>query len=194
MRFPFVLHPAVTRFLQRSPVRLAGWVVTMAFVAGCYSVEQSTVERGYRWIRRGRIDQAITTFEYALRKYPDSVMAQTGLGDACLEAGRNREAVEAYSRALDLLKTSRPPSKNYGEAEVVGNSLVSYQNQGLIFPFGLTAYLHLRRGLAHQGVASSQAEVDRVATLQSAASDYDAALRIAPGYTVAREAREALPK
>lgn len=181
-------------FLQWKNVRAGIGLGMIWLMAGCYSVEQSTVERGYRWVRRGETDRAISTFQYAVRKFPDSVMAHVGLGDALFEAGKDQEAIEAYTAALARLESSPPTSRKSGEVEIVGNPLVSYQNQGLHFPHGLRAYLFLRRGSASQAAARTASSADRTAALQRAAADYETALEIAPNYTAASDARKNLPK
>lgn len=149
------------------------------------------VERGYRWIHRGQTDRAVTTFDGTIRKYPQSVLACTGLADALFEAERNRDAIDAYSRALALFESVRPESKKDGEGEVVGHRAHSYQNQGLRFPFGLEAYLYLRRGGAYHALAKSASGFDATG-FRNAASDYDRALELSPGYKAAREARDRL--
>lgn len=151
------------------------------------------VERGYRWIRRGQTDKAVATFDFTIRKYPQSVLACAGLADAMFEAERDREAIDAYSRAIALLEGGGPESTKNGDGEVVGHRTLSYQNQGLRFPFGLEAYLYLRRGEAYHARAKSASGFDAV-SFRKAVSDYDRALELSPGYTAAREARDRLQR
>jgi len=127
--------------------------IGVGLTAGCYSVEQSNAERGFRWIRRGETDKAISTFSHTVRKYPESVLGYTGLGDALFDAQRDRAAIEAYTRAIALLEIAKPESVRRDSAEIVGGRLLSYQNQGLRFPFGLEPYLYLRRGKAYDALA-----------------------------------------
>lgn len=166
-------------------------VLIVCLVSGCYSVEQSMVERGYRWIGRGQTEKAVATFGGTIRKYPQSVLAITGLADALFEAERDREAIDAYGRAIALLESARPESTRSGEGEVVGHRTLSYQNQGLRFPFGLEAYLYLRRGGAYHALAKSASGPD-TPSFRNAVSDYDRALELSPAYTAAREARDRL--
>jgi tetratricopeptide (TPR) repeat protein len=174
-------------------IPIASCVLILCLMSGCYSVEQSMVERGYRWIRRGQTDKAVATFDGTIRKYPQSVMACTGLADALFEAERARDAIDAYSRAIALLESVRPESAKSGDAEVVGHRALSYQNQGLRFPFGLEAYLYLRRGGAYHALAKSASGLD-ADSFSKAVSDYDRALELSPGYTAAREARDRLKR
>jgi len=162
-------------------------------MGGCYSVSQSMVERGYRWIRRGETDKALSTFDTTIKKYPKNVLAYTGRADALFEARRDREAITSYSHAIALLEEAKPKSvvETRGDAEVIGARFLSYQNQGLAFPFGLEPYLYLRRGGAYHGLAITSSGVVRD-SFAKALADYDRAIALAPGYAVAREARTRL--
>ncbi len=174
-------------------ILLVAGSLLMTCLAGCYSVEQSEVERGYRWIHRGKTDKALATFDSAIRKYPAGLLAHVGRADALFEAGRDQEAVTAYSDAIDLLKDRRPESVIHGESETIGHRTLSYQNQGLRFPFGLEPYLYLRRGGAYHSLAISISSSGNE-NLRKAVSDYDRALALAPDYQVAQEERSRLQK
>ena len=174
-------------------IPIASFALIVCMMSGCYSIEQSSVERGYRWIRRGQTDKAVATFNATIREYPQSVLAFTGLADALFEAKKDRDAIEAYTRAIALIESSKPETIKSGDAEVVGHRALSYQNQGLRFPFGLRAYLYLRRGGAFHALSESTADM-KAANLQYALSDYDKALQLSPGYIAAREARDRLKK
>ncbi len=166
-------------------------ILGVGLIAGCYSVEQSNVERGYRWIRRGQTDKAVTTFRDNVHKYPESVLGYTGLGDALFEAKKDQDALDAYNRALALFEIARPESVSRDNAEIVGNRPLSYQNQGLRFPFGLEAYLYLRRGMVYHELAKTSTGPEQ-RFFRLATADYDRALTLAPGYTAAKEARDRL--
>ena len=168
-------------------------VAGVGLTAGCYSIEQSNVERGYRWIRRGQTDKAISTFSHTVSKYPDSLLGYAGLGDALFEARKNRDAIDAYSRAIAILEVAKPKSVKRDTAEIIGNRPLSYQNQGLRFPFGLEAYLYLRRGMVYHALVESAAGSDQ-RFFRLATADYDRALTLAPGYTAAKEAQDHLQK
>lgn len=163
---------------------------------GCnpfYSVEQSGVERGYRWIHRGETDKAIATFETTIQRYPQSVLAHLGLADALFEKRKDREAVDSYTRAMFLLEKARPKSEGgtSGENEVVGKRFFSYQNQGLKFPYGLKAYLYLRRGGAFEGLATCESRLNRE-YFTKAIADYDKAIELASKYEEAINQRNRL--
>lgn len=176
--------------------RLVTILLIVVTLTGCnpfYSVEQSNIERGYRWLRRGENEKAIATFNHTIQNYPQSVLAHTGLADALFEARKDIEAVNSYNTAIDLLKKNVSISKNKppGEAEIVGKRFFSYQNQGLDFPHGLEAYLYLRRGTALRELAHSDASHSQ--ELRSKAmNDYDHVLSIAPNYEKAIEQRNKL--
>lgn len=172
-------------------------ICTLAIaLAGCnpfYSVEQSNIERGYRWVHRGEMDKAIATFEMTIQKYPQSVLAHLGLADALFEARKDREAVDSYTHAMSLLEKTRPKSDGGepGETEVIGERFFSYQNQGLKFPHGLKAYLYLRRGNAFESLATRDFRLNRE-YFSKAIADYDKAIELAPKYEEAKKQRNRL--
>ena len=167
-------------------------------IVGCnpiYSVEQSMVERGYRWIYRGESGQAIDTFDMAIQKYPQSVLAHLGRADAFFQAQKDLEAVDSYTQAMSLLEKARPKSTSegavQGEPEVIGGRFFSYQNQGLKFPHGLKAYLHLHRGAAFESLAASDPLL-RDEYFSKAIADYDTAIALAPKYEATKKQRNRL--
>jgi tetratricopeptide (TPR) repeat protein len=168
----------------------------LAAFVGCnpfYSVEQSMVERGYRWVHRGEMDKAIATFEMTIDKYPQSVLAHLGLGDALFEARKDREAADSYTRAISLIEKAKPKSElgTSGETEAVGKRFFSYQNQGLRFPHGLEAYLYLRRGGAFESLAILDSQLN-CEYFSKALADYDKAIKLAPKYEEAQRQRNRL--
>ena len=170
--------------------------VLTTILAGCnpfYSVEQSMVERGYRWVRRGEMDKAIDTFEMTIQEYPQSVLAHLGLADAFFEARKDREAVDSYTHALSLLEKTKPKSDGgtTGETEVIGERFFSYQNQGLKFPHGLEAYLYLRRGGAFESLATRDSRLN-LEHFSKAIADYDKAIELVPQYEAAKKQRNRL--
>jgi tetratricopeptide (TPR) repeat protein len=171
-------------------------VLVLTSVAGCnpfYSVEQSMVERGYRWIHRGEMERATATFEMTLQKYPQSVLAHLGRADALFEVRKYREAVDSYTNAITFLEKAKPKSEGGApsETEVIGKQFVSYQNQGLEFPHGLEAYIYLRRGGALEGLAISDSRLNQE-YFSKAIADYDKAIELAPKYEVAKKQRNRL--
>jgi len=148
-----------------------------------YSVEQSDVERGYRWIRRGDYKHAIATFQHTISNYPNSSLAHVGLADAFAGAGRELNAVEMYTKALPLLKADghTVPDKTTGGEQTIGARFFSYQNQGLRFPYGVEAYVHFRRGLAYEALLKKNP--GRLSEYRTAANvDYTSALSLAPAW------------
>lgn len=152
-----------------------------------YSVEQSNVERGYRWIGRGNYDRAIDTFQRAVGDYPGSGLAHLGLADALFEAGRDIDAVEMYGKALPMLREQG----NIAAADAatgrqtIGERSFSYQNQGLSFPHGVEAYLHYRRGIACEALAKKFPA--RLSEYRAAAiADYATASALAAGWSAPR--------
>ena len=142
-------------------------LVAAAALAACnpfYSVEQSDVERGYRWISRGEYGRAMDTFRHTLEDHPSSGLATLGMADALAEAGRSREAIPKYTEALEILAAAGLASEepNTGVEQVVGRRFFSYQNQGLPFPHGLTAYIYFRRGLAYETIVKREAQAQAV--------------------------------
>ena len=164
---------------------LAGLLGVFA-ISACnpfYSVEQSTVERGYRWIDRGKPEQAISTFEIALRDYPNSGLAHLGMADALAEARRYRDAVATYTKALPLLKTDGhiPSERIVGSEQTIGKRAFSYQNQGLRVPHGIEAYLYFRRARSYEALARND-HSQSTSHLAAATADYRRAQVLAPDW------------
>ena len=176
--------------------RLIPICVLVVALAGCnpfYSVEQSMVERGYRWVHRGQMDRAIATFEMTIQKYPQSILAHLGLADALFEVRKDREAVDSYTRAMSLLEKIKPKSEGStpGETEVIGERFFSYQNQGLKFQHGLEAYIYLRRGGAFESLATRDSRLNRE-YFSKAIADYDKAIELSPKFEEAKKQRDRL--
>ncbi len=155
-------------------------------IVGCspfYSVEQSSVERGYRWMGRGEYARALSTFQTTLRDYPDSGLATLGTADALAEARRYSEAVAKFTSALVLLKASGQLDSGNGHMgeQTIGKRTFSYQNQGLRFPHGVEAYLYFRRALSHEALAKMSA-LQRTEHMGAAKSDYTMAQKLAPAW------------
>ena len=93
-------------------MRLSLVVVSILF-AGLASAQQADVGDLIRQARKlnseGRQDQAIAAYREALTRSPDSYDALYGLGIALDLAGREREARESFSRAIEL---APPESRN----------------------------------------------------------------------------------
>jgi tetratricopeptide (TPR) repeat protein len=161
---------------------LLGAVATTA-CSPFYSVEQSSVERGYRWVSRGNYTQAISTFQVAIRDYPESGLAHLGLADALVEAGRESEAIAAYTKALPLLRANGivTPASAAVDGQTVGKRPFSYQNQGLRFPHGVEAYVYFRRAQSFAELARRDRS-RRDEHLSAAKSDFTSARNLAPSW------------
>ena len=148
-----------------------------------YSVEQSNVERGYRWVSRGNYTQAISTFQHNLREYPNSGLGHLGLADSFTAVGQELDAVEMYNKALPLLRAEghATPENAIGSAQRIGEKVLSYQNQGLRFPHGVEAYARFRRGVAYEALAKKYPGRANEYTI-AAGEDYTAAQSLAPDW------------
>lgn len=151
-----------------------------------YSVEQSAVERGYRWIWRGKYDLAISSFHGTLINYPSSSLAHVGMADALMESRRELEAVDMYAKALSLLKSQGQYTLAAGEPQTLGERAFSYQNQGLSFPYGIGPYVYLRRGIAYERLAGNSVNCTRE-HWAAALADYNSAIDLAPDWDAPRE-------
>ncbi|MER3467742.1 MAG: hypothetical protein C4312_04040, partial [Thermoflexus sp.] len=60
------------------------------------------LQRGHEALWGKRWSAAIAAYREALAALPDQPEALTGLGLACMEAGRYGEALEAFQRLADL--------------------------------------------------------------------------------------------
>ena len=57
---------------------------------------------GYRLLRDGQIEDAITTFELNVAEYPDASNPYDSLGEAYLAAGDTARAIANYQRSVEL--------------------------------------------------------------------------------------------
>jgi CubicO group peptidase (beta-lactamase class C family) len=57
---------------------------------------------GYTLLERGREEDAVRVFEINVRQFPGSSNAFDSLGDALDQSGRRADALQAYSRALEI--------------------------------------------------------------------------------------------
>jgi len=77
------------------PHRLYGREFQMHAATGCAAA----------FMRAGRMDDAIASFQQALSSYPDNAPAQLGLADALRSAGKPEEAVSPLAGAQSVLRT-----------------------------------------------------------------------------------------
>jgi cytochrome c-type biogenesis protein CcmH/NrfG len=58
-----------------------------------------------RLIKKGRLlDEVIHDLREAIYRYPVDVIIWQTLGDACMRAGRLQDALDAYTKAEELLR------------------------------------------------------------------------------------------
>ena len=76
------------------------------FAAGCQTLaetnESARINRGWRWHRRGNYKWAISAFEYALKRNPQSADAYMGLAWTYEDMGDYDKAKEYYSKVIEL--------------------------------------------------------------------------------------------
>jgi Flp pilus assembly protein TadD len=83
-------------------IRARGLVLAL-LVAGCASLEGAKLyARGTDALERGDVAAAITDLERAAALVPEASAVQNHLGLAYARADREREAVSAFERALEL--------------------------------------------------------------------------------------------
>ena len=63
--------------------------------------ETSLNQFGYQLLGRGETDAAIEAFRYNVKSYPDSANVYDSLGEALENAGRDDEALAAYTKAVE---------------------------------------------------------------------------------------------
>jgi len=77
---------------------------------------------GYKFLRAGRLDDAIAVFGWAVHLFPQSSNTHDSLGEAYRKAGKLTEAVRSYAAALALDPTSTSAKKALEELTGSGNS------------------------------------------------------------------------
>jgi Flp pilus assembly protein TadD len=64
---------------------------------------------GYDQLRRGRVAQAVDTFQGNVKAFPDSPNVHDSLGDAYCRAGETASARQSYERATRVAGRRSPP-------------------------------------------------------------------------------------
>jgi cellulose synthase operon protein C len=80
-----------------------GLPVFMGGITGLPAQAQSSpeaVRRGYAELSQGLVDQAIASFQQALKQYPNDIEAKLGLAIGYRRAGKDTEAWQAYQNVL----------------------------------------------------------------------------------------------
>lgn len=73
-------------------------------------------KKGAALYKHGRYQEAIESFEQAIRLNPDFAVAYNDLGAAYLNLGRHQEAIEAYNQAISIKPDYIEPHYNLGVA------------------------------------------------------------------------------
>jgi tetratricopeptide (TPR) repeat protein len=166
-------------------------------LTGCYSVEQSTLERAYRQYGRRQYDWALMGFDQVLKKNPNNLLALVGRADVFGEKKMYPEAIAGYDQAIRLWQDEQaklaPGMRPRGE-ETVGYRPLSYQNQGLKLPYGLGAHLYYHRGVTWYEIAQQKEGRYDGDSLKKALADYNEALVLAPNLVAAYINRGAVYK
>ncbi|HEY9807601.1 MAG TPA: tetratricopeptide repeat protein, partial [Candidatus Obscuribacterales bacterium] len=97
----------------------------------------AAVREGYTLLNRDLVDDAIATFQRAIRNYPQSVEAKLGLAIAYRRAGKDADAFQAYERVLEQEPDNRLALKTLG---FLGGYRTEWQERGII---ALTTLLNL---------------------------------------------------
>lgn len=82
-------------------IRLVLIATTLLCATSCRDVELATVQRGFRWYKRGDYDRAIETFSSVLGSNPTNKYALAGRGDAFAEKKEYAKALEDYDAAIE---------------------------------------------------------------------------------------------
>jgi tetratricopeptide (TPR) repeat protein len=70
-------------------------------IVGCRDVEMATIERAYRWYKRGDYDRAIQQFSAVLSSNPTNLHALAGRGDSFAEKKQYENALKDYDKAIE---------------------------------------------------------------------------------------------
>jgi protein O-mannosyl-transferase len=87
------------------------WDTTIAKNPDCWLAYSN---RGFGLLQEGRVDDAISDFNAALRAKPDYAYAHNNLGLALLQEGRTDEAVPHFQKALETKPDYAAPYDNLG--------------------------------------------------------------------------------
>ena len=130
--------------------------------------------------RAGRIDEAITHYEQALRIRPDDAKAHNNLGTALQGAGRIDEAIAHYEQALRIKPDDAGAHNNLANVFLAEGKLsdaIGHYEQSLqVNPHYADAHYYLGVALAQTGKT------------EEAIGHFEEALRIRPDYAEAQNA------
>lgn len=87
-------------------------------VSAAVAQAPASVQRGYEFLNKGWVDDAIAAFEQALLRSPQSNEARLGLAIAYQRAGRDADAWATYNQVLDSNSNNQTALKAVGEMGV----------------------------------------------------------------------------
>jgi cellulose synthase operon protein C len=86
------------------------------------------VREAYTLMDQGLVNQAITVFENAVQRYPQSVEARLGLAIAYRRAGRDADAFATYERVLEIDPNNRLALLSLG---ILAGFQIEWQDRGI---------------------------------------------------------------
>jgi predicted O-linked N-acetylglucosamine transferase (SPINDLY family) len=134
-------------------------------------------QHGLTFAQRGRFEEAVASFQEALRLQPASATAHNNLGNVFVELGRLDDAVSSFRQALRYKPDFVSAHSNLGEAlrrqGHLEEAVASFREALALNPRHAHAHNNLAMALQAQGM------------LEDALESYRRALGCAPGYTQA---------
>ena len=112
-------------------------------------------DRGDAFLKKGRIDEAMTQFQKVLQIKPDDAKAHYNLGNALLQKGRVEEAITHYQEALQIEPDDAAIHGNLGNALLqkgkVDEAITQFQRVLQINPHDAKAHYKLGITLFQKG-------------------------------------------
>ena len=113
------------------------------------------VDRGVALIGRGKLDEAATAFQQAIRLWPGQANAHNNLGNVYHYQGKYAEALAQFRQAVELDPTLPEPKCNLGNVLMVkgliDEAIVCYRQALQLRPDYLEAHCNLGNALRSQG-------------------------------------------
>jgi tetratricopeptide (TPR) repeat protein len=163
-----------------------GWGLLLAFSVAFNlfaSVERCAAAHnglGLALVRVGKVQEAISHYEQAVRLKPDFVQAQYNLGNALLRVGEVQEAIGHYEEAVRLKPDFADAHNNLGAALVRQGRL-----QEAIGHYELVVSLAPDFAEAHYNLGNA---LEQAGQAQKAIGHYEQALHLKPDFVQARNA------
>ncbi|MGD0813636.1 MAG: tetratricopeptide repeat protein [Verrucomicrobiota bacterium] len=142
---------------------------TLACTTGNYVAHSAL---GADLVEKGRLDEAIAQYQYALQTKPDSGDIHYNLAIAFMQKGRVDEAIAQYEKALQITPNGAPAWNNLGRVFFqqgrVDEAILHYQKALQIRPNYALAHCNLATALQQKG------------RLDEAMSHFEQALQLEP--------------